>query len=161
MLSERFQLLSRCKGCENDDSTEERRKAREFAVLELVKRKANAFAERIGGEQKIHLAGCNCRKIGRDNLEPNLFRRCYRQLLSFGKACACISCDNHATPDRKSECRKRYCECFQAGVKCGDKCKCLDCANPMGLRGKRRSANDVSLMDVAMHADRTVRQRRN
>eukprot|EP00966_Prymnesium_polylepis_P223600 5173650-Prymnesium_polylepis.1 len=41
---------------------------------------------------------------------------------------------------RKSECRKRYCECFQAGIKCGDKCKCLDCANPMGAVARRHSA---------------------
>jgi hypothetical protein len=108
----------RCKGCENDESTEDRhgvkrfslfvrgvlqpwpccllgrRAARELTMLELIKRKANAFAERIGGNEthRVHLAGCNC---------------------------------------KQSKCKKRYCECFQSGVPCGFKCKCLDCANPM------------------------------
>jgi hypothetical protein len=30
---------------------------------------------------------------------------------------------------RKSHCLKKYCECFQMGVKCGDLCKCTDCKN--------------------------------
>jgi len=30
---------------------------------------------------------------------------------------------------KKSHCRKKYCECFQAGVPCGDMCKCIDCEN--------------------------------
>ena len=30
---------------------------------------------------------------------------------------------------RKSNCIKKYCECFQAGVKCTDLCKCEDCKN--------------------------------
>ena len=24
---------------------------------------------------------------------------------------------------------KKYCECYQAGLKCGDNCKCVDCKN--------------------------------
>lgn len=24
---------------------------------------------------------------------------------------------------------KKYCECYQAGLKCGDNCKCEDCKN--------------------------------
>ena len=34
----------------------------------------------------------------------------------------------------------RYCECFQAGVKCTDKCKCCDCLNPAGVNPVARSA---------------------
>ena len=30
---------------------------------------------------------------------------------------------------KKSQCLKKYCECFQAGVSCGDNCKCIDCKN--------------------------------
>lgn len=30
---------------------------------------------------------------------------------------------------RRSHCLKKYCECYQGGVKCGDHCKCLECQN--------------------------------
>lgn len=30
---------------------------------------------------------------------------------------------------KKSGCLKKYCECFQAGIFCGDNCKCIDCKN--------------------------------
>ena len=30
---------------------------------------------------------------------------------------------------KKSECQKNYCECFQAGVKCGHHCSCVGCKN--------------------------------
>merc|ERR1712146_91131 len=30
---------------------------------------------------------------------------------------------------KKSKCVKKYCECFSAGVKCNDGCRCEDCAN--------------------------------
>ena len=33
---------------------------------------------------------------------------------------------------QRSSCLKRYCECFEAGVACGEHCKCVGCANPHG-----------------------------
>jgi hypothetical protein len=30
---------------------------------------------------------------------------------------------------KKSGCSKKYCECFQSGIKCGEHCICSDCGN--------------------------------
>ncbi|KAK8802793.1 hypothetical protein JH06_1877 [Blastocystis sp. subtype 4] len=30
---------------------------------------------------------------------------------------------------RKTHCDKKYCECFNSGVRCGDQCQCIDCKN--------------------------------
>eukprot|EP01090_Pellita_catalonica_P022885 TRINITY_DN907_c0_g1_i2.p1 TRINITY_DN907_c0_g1~~TRINITY_DN907_c0_g1_i2.p1 ORF type:complete len:412 (-),score=27.24 TRINITY_DN907_c0_g1_i2:421-1551(-) len=40
---------------------------------------------------------------------------------------------------RKSGCLKRYCECYQAGIVCGDNCKCIDCKNYKGSESRKRS----------------------
>uniref|UniRef100_A0A6U2EU39 CRC domain-containing protein n=1 Tax=Hemiselmis andersenii TaxID=464988 RepID=A0A6U2EU39_HEMAN len=36
---------------------------------------------------------------------------------------------------KKSHCLKKYCECFQAGVKCAENCKCEECQNMAGMDG--------------------------
>ena len=47
---------------------------------------------------------------------------------------------------KKSGCRKRYCECYQGGVACHEKCKCFGCENPAGQNPRSR---DSSLIPVA------------
>eukprot|EP00956_Cyclotella_meneghiniana_P026897 scaffold59291_cov74-Cyclotella_meneghiniana.AAC.1 len=39
---------------------------------------------------------------------------------------------------KRSACLKKYCECFQAGVVCGDNCKCSGCQNFEGSLDRRR-----------------------
>lgn len=36
---------------------------------------------------------------------------------------------------RNSNCRKKYCECFQYGIECTIKCKCVECKNGNSLIG--------------------------
>ena len=99
-----------CTGCENDDSTDERRAKR--AALMQAKRAGEA---RIVGEgnDRSHKVGCKCKRSG---------------------------------------CTKGYCECFQAGIKCGDKCKCTDCKNHDGAE------HDGSHSDWSVLDERTPRR---
>lgn len=93
--------------------------------------------------------GCTCKKT-------NCLKR-YCECFSSGKVCtpecACYGCFNSNDYDelikqtkaeirckssrksnqgcicKKSQCQKKYCECFNAGVACTDACKCIDCEN--------------------------------
>ena len=58
---------------------------------------------------------------------------------------------------KKSACLKKYCECFQAGVKCQDYCKCEGCKNkeddaapgPRGGSAKKAAGAVASVASVA------------
>jgi len=39
---------------------------------------------------------------------------------------------------KKSLCSKNYCECFQACKGCVESCRCINCANPHGLKPKKK-----------------------
>lgn len=88
----------------------------------------------------------------------------------YCETCTCLSCkntvhyrtipesnynslsDNFASPDKKvsctctkSGCKKNYCDCFKAGIKCGELCRCLDCKNniPHNHKNKHDSIEDL------------------
>jgi hypothetical protein len=51
---------------------------------------------------------------------------------------------------KKSECKKNYCDCFRAGLKCTEYCECLDCQN-----GKPHAHDDnyfESRMEIEVNA---------
>ena len=56
-----------------------------------------------------------------------------------GRRCTC----------KKSQCRKKYCECYNAGLKCTDDCDCCDCHN-----GKPDMDHyyERSRMEIEVHA---------
>ena len=63
---------------------------------------------------------------------------------------------------KKSGCKKRYCECFQAGVRCHEKCKCFDCLNPAGSNPLARSLLGATKIIVGPEqASRTTLVRRD
>ncbi|KAL7553119.1 hypothetical protein ACHAWF_016375 [Thalassiosira exigua] len=56
---------------------------------------------------------------------------------------------------KKSGCLKKYCECFQGGIVCGEKCKCVNCKNFVGsqaLIDRRRKIKDHRGAEIAMRS---------
>lgn len=56
---------------------------------------------------------------------------------------------------KKSACLKKYCECFQGGIVCGQKCKCVNCKNFVGsqaLIDRRRKIKDHKGAEIAMQS---------
>ena len=52
---------------------------------------------------------------------------------------------------KKSQCLKKYCECFNSGVTCGEKCMCSNCKNYAGSQGKMK---DVHILADAHETDK-------
>lgn len=61
------------------------------------------------------------RALERDGRPPTRVRDARRcaQEGAHTKGCNC----------KNSKCMKKYCECYQAGVSCSERCKCVDCSN--------------------------------
>eukprot|EP00249_Psilotum_nudum_P017923 c26551_g2_i2 orf=423-3995(-) len=49
---------------------------------------------------------------------------------------------------KKSQCQKKYCECYQAGVGCSEGCRCEGCKNIYGMKEGSEESEDKELKPV-------------
>jgi protein lin-54 len=77
-------------------------------------------------EGRLCTEECNCYGCSNDEHHHDQVKKA-REAISHklqharhqGKGCHC----------KRSQCQKKYCECYNAGIPCGETCKCEDCAN--------------------------------
>ncbi|KAK6912726.1 CRC domain [Dillenia turbinata] len=100
-----------CINCENNIENEAGRKCAIEAILE---RNSNAF------KPKIANSTCGPQEVREEAEEVSIMGK-------HNKGCNC----------KKSECLKKYCECFQANIFCSDNCKCMDCKNFEGIEERK------------------------
>lgn len=88
-----------CTDCHNIENYSDERQR---AITVLLERDADAFFRE---SENIIVSGDGAINDSNNKIHP--------------KGCHC----------KKSECSKKYCECYQAGIPCSDACKCTICKN--------------------------------
>ena len=105
-------------------------------------------------ENKIKNIGCNCKNSGCLKRYCECFTRMKYCDLERGEAIQNymmkspisfkkinLDVNNLTCFCKKSNCLKKYCECFQLGMKCTSNCKCIDCKNKNNTEKKLFEVN--------------------
>ena len=123
-----FQAKVYCDGCNCVDcnNTKKKEEIRMKAIKDTIAKNPNAFKPRFSSKKN------QLRDDPNSSQGHNLGCRC-----------------------KKSQCLKKYCECFEAGVTCSDNCKCIECQNYVGsqqLIDRRRKIKDHKGAEMAMRS---------
>ena len=114
----------------------------------------NQFSNQLQLQVNNNFGGCSCKKTKC----LKLYCECFSKENFCGQSCKCLDCKNmiensenvfrtiknlkNKKPEaftskilsrtcncKKSNCKKKYCECFENGNTCNDQCKCFECKN--------------------------------
>ena len=123
-----------CFDCANTSATEE---VRQQAIASRLEKNPNAFKPKIGatpvaaalvkeGVCRLSVDASGGRHDATGSLLSPLGQMtCQQQQRIVSAGLATTQMHKHGCHCKKSACQKKYCECFQAGVPCGENCRCI------------------------------------